>query len=273
MLICLSALMPLRAQDTDDLIHTVAAGETLISIANAYGVTLDQLLTLNNLDPDAYLQIGQLLLVIPDALQVDEEDRDQEDTESAAEGEDAEAPQTVAAEGHPAAPVVEASAPMMDPANLSPQICFIIFADQNQNGMREPDETKLGAGEIILFDAAGIEQLHYTTDGELEPYCLRDLGRQLYRLEALPPEGYSISGAASLWLDLRAGGHLPLEFGARPGLSGNPAPAPDPDAHIETAPSGRSAGLLRELSGLVVMLVAGLVFVSGMVVSLFLRSR
>ncbi len=272
MLICLSALMPLRAQETDDLIHTVAAGETLISIANAYGVTLDQLLTLNNLDPDAYLQIGQLLLVIPDAAPVDEEDLDQEEAESAAESEEV-MPRTIAADGHSAAPVVEASVPMMDPANLSPQICFVMFADQNQNGMREPDETKLGAGEIILFDAAGIEQLHYTTDGESEPYCLRDLGRRLYRLEALPPAGYGISGAASLWLDLRSGGNLSLEFSARPGLARAAAPALDPEAGIETAPSDGSAGLLRELSGLVVMVIAGLVFASGMVVSLFLRGR
>lgn len=271
-LICLSALMPLRAQDTDDLIHTVAAGETLISIANAYGVTLDQLLTLNNLDPDAYLQIGQLLLVIPDAAQVAEEDIDEEEAGSAAETEE-ETPSTISAQGDSAAPVIEASAPMMDPANLSPQICFVIFADENQNGMREPDETKLGAGEIILFDAAGIEQLHYTTDGESEPYCVRDLGRRLYRLEALPPEGYGISGAANLWLDLRAGGHLPLEFGARLGLARNPALAPDPEADIETAPPDGSAGLLRELSGLIVMVIAGLVFASGMIVSLFLRGR
>ena len=272
MLICLALLAPLLAQETDDLIHTVAAGETLISIANAYGVTLDQLLTLNDLDPDAYLQIGQLLLVIPDAVRVEEEGADEQAEAGERESEE-ETPKTLSAAGHAAAPIIEASAPMMDPANLSPQICFIIFADENQNGMREPDETKLGAGEVILFDDAGIEQLHYTTDGEAEPYCVRDLGRRMYRLEALAPEGYGISGAASLWLDLRAGGNLPLEFGARPGLARADVTAPDSAADPETATGAEPSGLLRELSGLVVMVVAGLVFVSGMVLALVLRGR
>ena len=58
------ALAPLQAQPEDEIVHTVSAGDTLISIALAYGVTLDQLLTLNELDPEALLQIGQRLLVI-----------------------------------------------------------------------------------------------------------------------------------------------------------------------------------------------------------------
>lgn len=269
-LICLTLLAPLRAQETDDLIHSVAAGETLISIANDYGVTLDQLLTLNKLDPDGYLQIGQLLLVIPDALQADGEEADEQGAEDEVDSDEA-TPRAIAAAGHASAPVVEASAPMTDPANLSPQICFIIYADDNQNGMREPNETKLSAGQIILLDDVGIEQLHYTTDGEAEPYCVRDLGRRMYRLEALPPDGYGISGATSLWLDLRAGGQLQLDFGARPGLAR--APVPDLAVDIESAPSDESTGLLREMSGLIVLALAGLVFVSGTVVSLFLRGR
>ena len=270
MLICLTLLSPLRAQETDDLIHTVAAGETLISIANAYGVTLDQLLTLNNLDPDAYLQIGQLLLVIPDAIQADEEEENAAETESAVEGDEGRS-RTISADDNVSAPVIEASAPMMDPGNVNPQICFIIFADENQNGMREPDETKLSAGEITLFDEDGIEQLHYTTDGESEPFCVRDLGRRTYRLEALPPYGYGVNGAGSLRLDLRAGGTLSLEIGARPGVNG--ASALEPAAEIDTAPPEGSAGILRELGGLVVLAVAGLVFSSGMVFAFLLRSR
>lgn len=271
--VCLVALMTATAQETDDLIHSVVAGETLITIANAYGVSLDQLLTLNNLDPDAYLQIGQLLLVIPDALQGDAEARGDGATEDGdAESED-KAVGTIAAAVHQAAPVVEASAPMMDPADLSPQICFTIYADENQSGMREPSEARLGAGELILFDTADIEQLHYTTDGESEPYCLRDLGRHIYRLEAVAPAGYGLSGASSLWLDLRAGGSLQLEFGARQGQETVAGPLFETKSDLDTLPAGNAAGLLRDLSGLVVMAMAAAVLVSGAAVAVFLRSR
>lgn len=267
-LVCLAALLTLQAQDREDLVHTVKAGETLISIANAYGVTLDQLLSLNSLDPDAYLQIGQRLLVIPDAVPAEGADEAVDEVES--EGSPVE---PFAAADDPQAPVTAASAPMMDPADLRPQICFIIFTDDNNNGMRDPGETSLSGGEVILYNAADVEQLHYTTDGESEPYCVRDLGLRLYRLEAVAPEGYGVSGSANLWLDLRAGGKLALEISARSGL-GRLATAPlDPNVNIEPETGSDADGLLFELSGLVAMVLAGAVFFSGMIVAFFLRGR
>ncbi|MGV8049464.1 MAG: LysM peptidoglycan-binding domain-containing protein [Anaerolineaceae bacterium] len=43
--------------------HTVQSGEFLITIAQQYGVSLDELLVLNNLTADSILQIGQVLLI------------------------------------------------------------------------------------------------------------------------------------------------------------------------------------------------------------------
>ena len=47
------------------IIHTVAAYQTLITIAQAYGVTVDSLLALNGIQRDWPLQIGQRLLISP----------------------------------------------------------------------------------------------------------------------------------------------------------------------------------------------------------------
>lgn len=44
-------------------IHRVQSGDTLVSIAEQYGVSLDQLLRVNRLNPDAVLSVGQELLV------------------------------------------------------------------------------------------------------------------------------------------------------------------------------------------------------------------
>ena len=76
---------------------------------------------------------------------------------------------------------------MTDPSDISPLLCFGLFDDANQNGLREPGEGWLAGGEVVLYDFEGAEQLHYTTDGESEPYCLRDLGRRQYRLDAVAP--------------------------------------------------------------------------------------
>ncbi len=43
--------------------HTVQSGEVLITIAQNYGVRLDELMALNNLTADSILQIGQVLFI------------------------------------------------------------------------------------------------------------------------------------------------------------------------------------------------------------------
>ena len=270
--LCLAAAASLQAQANDDIVHTVAAGETLTLIANAYGVTLERLLSLNELDPDAYLQIGQRLLVIP-ADEIAQPEGEAEDEAEAAEGDEAEAALPLPSVNAPHAPVAQADAPMMDPADISPQLCFALFEDENQNGHREPGERYLEAGRILLLDAAGGEALSYTTDGESEPYCRRDLARDLYQLELRPPDGYGATSAASLQIDLRAGGSVNVEFGAKSGLEAFIVPT------AEASPAGPpvvdegESSLLQEASGIFVLALAGVVLIGGLIVSLLLRGR
>ena len=177
----LAAIWTVQAQDGGDLAHTVDAGETLISIANAYGVSLEQLLTLNELDPEAILPIGRRLIVIADGAVADA-------TEAADDSSETEAAKRVVStrsvDGLPPAPVLAADAPMFDPAQLSVELCVAVFADGNQNGMREPGEGFLADGTILLLDETDAEALQYRTDGERAPHCLRDLLMQTYRISA-----------------------------------------------------------------------------------------
>ena len=245
-----------------DLVHTVDAGDTLISIAHAYGVTLDHLLSLNGLNPEALLQIGQRLVIIRGGVPTDGED-------ASASGEGGDAGSDVL----PPAPVAEADAPMMDPADMSPQLCFAFFQDDNQNGMMEPDERYLAEGSILLLDETDAEHLRYTTDGESEPYCARDIQRRIYRIEGSAPAGYGLTGSDRLVVDLRAGGGVSVDFGAKQGLATAVVPTLDPRADEGEAQTGESSSLLYELSGLFVLGLAGVVLISGMAVSLFIRGR
>lgn len=270
-LIWLAAIMTAGAQDSGDLVHTVTAGETLISIASAYGVSLDQLLALNGLELDAILPIGRQLIVIPEGdLADDEEERD----ETAAPEEPAPVEiSTTSVDGLPPAPVAAAAAPMLDPADTNPVLCFAVFADGNQNGMREPGEDYLAEATILLLDASDAEALRYRSDGQSEPHCQRDLRRQVYVIQAMAPAGYGLTGAARLDLDLREGGDAQVEFGAWPGFETADVPLMQPVAQDDAQSDTERPAILRELSGLFVLMLAGLVFCGGLFVSVFLRGR
>jgi murein DD-endopeptidase MepM/ murein hydrolase activator NlpD len=268
-------LVQAQAENDEDLVHAVDAGDTLISIAYAYGVTLDQLLTLNNLHPETLLQIGQRLVVMRAPEFSDDADDESEigaESEGEAGFDNALGGNAGAREWSPA-PVTEADAPMRDPADISPRLCFAVFQDENQNGMMEPDENLLKEAAILLLDAENLVRLQYRTDGAAEPYCPDGLERKIYLIEASAPPGYGLTSSGSLRIDLRSGGMVKVDFGAKEGLESVPPRPIDPARDIEENAAKIPRSLLRELSGLFGLGLAGVVFFSGMAVSLFLRSR
>ncbi len=254
MLLSLALAASLQAQTSADLIHTVGSGETLTTIANAYGLTLERLLSLNGLDPEAYLQIGQKLLVNP-----------------AAEASASPTPTAAVAEAStPApAPIIEADAPPRAPAQLDTALCVAVYQDDNQNGRRDPGEPYLKDGEIRLLDAAAAEATRYRSDGLSEPHCLRGLAPGQYQLEGVAPPGYGLTSAARLDIDLRAGGLVQVDFGAKLGLAAFALPTAPP----EIAANALEPDLISEISGLFVLALAALVLVSGSALALFLRLR
>lgn len=270
--LALGIALNLAQPEDEDLIHTVGAGDTLISIAHAYGVTLDQLLTLNNLRAEALLQIGQGLIVMRAPQYADDDGEGSADDESTPEREKAVGDAREGAD-LPPAPVAQADAPMRDPADISPQLCFTVFQDENHNGMMEPGEDQLPSATIRLLDAEDTELLRYTTGGAAEPICPRGLERKPYLIVGEAPPGYGWTSAARLQVDLRNGGLVRVDFGAKAGVASAPIPPLAPvsadDERLEEAPRS----LLGELSGLFALGLAVIVLSSGMAVSLFVWGR
>ena len=261
------------AQPADeDIVHVVSAGDTLISIAHDYGVTLDQLLTLNDLHPEALLQIGQRLLVMRAPEFAGDGGDGSEHDDSAAADERA-LDDSPGREDLPPAPVTQADAPMRDPADISPQLCFIVYVDENQNGMLDRGEDQLPNATIRLLDVEDVERLRYTSDSAPEPICPRELERKLYMIEGDAPPGYGWTSAARLRIDLREGGLVRVNFGAKAGLDTTPirpaAPAAAEDEGLDESPRS----LLREFSGIFALGLAFAVFGIGAAVSLFVWGR
>jgi LysM repeat protein len=195
------------------VVHIVRSGETLIGIAVTYGVSLDDIRKLNNLKGDT-IYVGQSLVIKTASASAPEPTEE----ESAGEG------ATEEPTGEPTEEVAEAGG--------SSTICVMSYEDGNGNGIREPEELKLGGITFMLSD--GINTVGtYTTDGINEPYCFTDL----------TPGAYVVSWVADTFLpttdqtwaaSVGPGATVSREFGAK---SAGAAGAEEPTE--EKQPSGK----------------------------------
>ncbi len=274
--VCLIALLMLagggisRGQDSasDDLVHTVAANETLTSIAEVYGVTVSDLVSRNSLDNPDILSVGEQLLIF-----TAEERRQRADASRTATPSEA-APIAVGAglSAHilAAVPLTPAAVPKVDLTDPQAALCLIVYADRNGNGTREAGETLLANATIRLLDGAGLEQQRIVSAAQ--PICQRDLPPNNVQLVVSPPPGYGLTTPAKWQIQLRAGSDIRLEIGARQGKQTYSAPATVvPEA--TALPTDDEPNVLYSLSGLLLLALAGLVLVSGFGLALFVRAR
>ncbi len=181
----------------------------------------------------------------------------------------------------PASPTTAPTAPVetgenSDPLQVESGVCVLMFDDENQNTVQEPGEGLLAGGIITVADSAGAEE-SYTTDGESEPYCFTQLPAGSYDVSAEAPAGYGLVNSASLVVSMQAGQQFTLRFAAAEGVEVAQAPTPDTsvtDAEpeiIEEEPQDQDNSL-RNIAGVIVMALAGVVLIGGIGVA-FLVSR
>ena len=283
--VCVVFGASILAQSNDnaaEIVHVVGAGETLTAIAVNYGVTVDEIVATNDLDRNALLQIGQRIVIAFNtgtaegsaATPAGLAEAVVSATISEAAIEEPRAIGGVALDNDlPPAPVAGAEAPMMDPAVIDPVVCVSIYADDNQNGAMDPGETTVTGGRIRLIDTAGNQHADLRADAGSQPLCVGDGQPGVYIVAATAPEGYGLTGSEALRVDLRDGRPIHVAFGVKAGFDIQ-AGAPVALSRTEVPTSDDvEENLLRELSGLFVVALAGFVLICGSLVSLFLRFR
>lgn len=305
-------VVPQGEQADGSIIHTIQSGDTLDSIAYAYGISRTELMQLNNLQSANFIFPGQKLIVkaATKAAEATDEAGGEEAAVPATTSEASSASTQVAAAPTsapttaaqptaqeavneqpteaqpttppepttppPTAPVVVANAAELDPAATTAQVCVLLFDDANQNRLQEAGEALLGGGDIALLkgsDQAGT----YTTDGAGEPHCFEELAAGDYVASASAPDGYGLTTPDQLRVQLNPGATINLTFGAAQGVQ--PAQPPPADAGavvvptpVEEAPRSLTDQLLS-VSGLVVFGLAALVLVGGLGLAVILRRR
>ena len=199
--------MPTATPDAEGIIYVIVQpNDTLSAIAFRSGISLTELLNLNNLTEETLIRPGDRLIVGIVATPTPE------------------ASPTLAATREPPTPT----------ATLLPgpvtAVCLVAFSDENGNGEREPGEPLQAGVAFTVFTAEAVVA-NYVTDGISEPYCLTDLEAGDYQITRSVGREETLTNSGNRTVILAAGDQVLLGFG---GLIG---PTPLPTAVPATRPA------------------------------------
>lgn len=242
------------------IIVVVQPGESLWVIAARAGLTLPDLLALNNLAESAIINPGDALIV-----------------------------------GYvtPVAPTV-AVTPTVPPPPPTPQptatpataaICLSAFDDLNHDGLHDSGEPLRAGVAFTIYNSVAVVA-NYITDGRSEPKCLDALPPGEYRVTRSIGPGETLTTAGDWSLNLAAGGELRQAFGS---FIGAPALTPTGGGQAMTAattptplPSGSPApplppaptrSLAPRLAGVIALFLGGLLLLGAVLILLFRQTR
>jgi hypothetical protein len=258
---------PTATPDAEGVIYSeVRPNDSLWQIAARAGITLEELLSLNDLNENDIIQPGQWLIV----------------------GYGTPAPTATV----PATATVTRAPPTKTATALPPPrtaICLMAFQDTDKDGVRDTDESLKAAVAFTIFDEERVIE-NYVTDGVSEPHCVEALAPGNYRVtRSVGPDETltSVSGRPTGdWaITLTRGNVLNLEFGSYTGTEAAPlataesppfspvpvaasavAPASPPPETTAERGSGLPAAIIAGAVGIVALLLAGVLF-------LWLRGR
>lgn len=184
------------------ILYTVQDGDTLWRIAAVSGLTLDELRQLNNLDADAIINPGQVLLLGFSGT--------------------AATPGTATPEG---------AIPTPEPGSLPPtptsgpgtgEVCVLLYDDANGDAIRQEEEPAIAGGAISLANRTGSISLQAdTVAGPADPaedpprICFPDLIEGDYSLTVAIPEGYNATTDLTATFKLIPGDTTLVDFGAQ----------------------------------------------------------
>lgn len=208
------------------IFHVVRSGESCISIANLYNISVDTLRQLNNLTVDTcgYLQPGQKLLIglVTNATAV---------------------------------PTLNTtpSTPTPTPAPVKAEVCIVLFDDINGNAIADTDEGPIANGVVSMTDHTGQVSLTGKTTAEtdstgaiINSLCFENVPAGDYNISVAVPGGYNATTSMNYALRITTTEQFIVDFGAQ--LSSFAAPV--------TTSEGGTSPLLGLVGG--VLLLAGI---------------
>jgi len=213
----------------------VQPGESLWIIAARAGLSLPELLALNNLTEADVINPGDVLII------------GQGMPGGAIPGEG------TAAVGTPnGSPPPGGTTPTLPPPTLRPTatpaeaaICLLAFDDLNRDGVHDTGEPLRAGVAFTVYNTTAVVA-NYVSDGVSEPKCLRGLLPGEYRVTRSIAPGEVLTTSGDWALSLTAGSELRQEFGSVMGAAavagGDTGAGATTGAAPAATPAGQSAG-------------------------------
>lgn len=175
------------------ILIVVQPNDSLWSIAAAARISLDQLLTLNDLTETAVIQPGEQLIVGYS---------DPEPTATATQ------PAPTITPTRPPPPPTETAVPPPPTG-----VCLLAFNDMNQDGVHDAGEPLKTAVAFTLFNENSVVA-NYVTDGISEPYCLTNLVEGTYQVTRSIGENETLTTPGDRGIVVQLGEMVDLTFGS-----------------------------------------------------------
>ncbi len=248
--------------ETGAIIVIVQPNDSMWAIAARAGITLPELLALNNLTEQSIISPGDPLIV------------------------GYVTPEPTAEPTQPL-PTLPPPTPRPTDAPLVAAVCLSAFDDLNRNGTHDPGEPLRAGVAFTVYNSEAVVA-NYVTDGRSEPRCMGGLAPGEYRVTRSVTANETLTTPGDWALNLTAGSELRQAFGSASGpppTTAAPPPGAAPtalaDAGSADAPPGQPQaaapaetpsrdGLLTRLA-LVGGLFAGGLLLMGAVLILALR--
>jgi hypothetical protein len=245
---------PTATPNADGLILVeVQPGDSLWAIAARAGLTLEEPLQLNEMAEGAVINPGDMVII----GRVEAPTPTPEPTEEPAEA-------TAAA---------ATVAPTATPEPVEASICLVAFNDQNQDGVRDDDETLRDAVAFTITDGETVVS-NYVTDGVSEPFCVTISEPGEYQITRSTVANELLTTPGDQSVTLAAGDEAELEFGsyvdeaavARIAATNPDGPAdgtvtPAEDASADAAEGGTLSGVAIAAVVVALIILVGVLLV------------
>ncbi|HEY3311520.1 MAG TPA: LysM peptidoglycan-binding domain-containing protein [Anaerolineales bacterium] len=207
------------------IIYTVKEGENCTIIQNITGVPISQLRSLNRLDENCTLRVGQQLLI----------------------GMGGPAGGTATPTGAAVTPTTAAAQPTASQGEAA--VCVLLYNDLNGDALHQDTEVNIPDGAVSVTGTSGQFSETANTAAGSDPVCFDKVVQGTYNISVAAPEGFNPTTQLNYTLDIKSGEQIYVDFGAQLGGQAKPQdPSSEPGSN----------NLLGIAGGVLVLVALGL---------------